>query len=167
MTISLFPWWRMSLMPVPVHSAQHAPGDCSRTSVYYCKDLWPPALKRDPASKRHGGYSRQYGIFLIAGMHCLWVEQISEVVLLAGQASWCVPWQSIMVCLLVFLACRCRSFPRWERSFRQDNGELWTIMVKTFAGILPWHKFEIKKYRACVSRWAVADMSKGFPLLTN
>ena len=25
--------------------------------------LWPPALKRDPASKRHGGYSRQYGNF--------------------------------------------------------------------------------------------------------
>ena len=25
------------------------------------QDLWPPALKRDPASKQHGGYSRQYG----------------------------------------------------------------------------------------------------------
>ena len=30
------------------------------------QDLWPPALKRDPASKRHGGYSRQYGTYIHA-----------------------------------------------------------------------------------------------------
>ena len=51
-------------MPAPAHSAQHAPGDYSRTDIYYCTGLVTPALKRDPASKRHGGYSRQYGKYV-------------------------------------------------------------------------------------------------------
>ena len=32
------------------------------------QDLWPPALKRDPASERHGGYSRQYGIWFLSSL---------------------------------------------------------------------------------------------------
>ena len=45
----------------PAHSARHASSDYSRTSVYYCTGLVTLVLKRDQASKRHGGYLRQYG----------------------------------------------------------------------------------------------------------
>ena len=36
-------------------------------------DLWPPALKQDPAFKRHGGYSRQYGTHMHVCMCCVCV----------------------------------------------------------------------------------------------
>ena len=43
-------------MLAPIHSAEHAPDDYSRTDVYYSTGLVTPHVKTRPS-----GYSRQYG----------------------------------------------------------------------------------------------------------
>ena len=56
--------FQAELTSTAAHSARYAPGDYSRTGIRYCTRLVTLALKRDSASKRSGGYSRQYGTSL-------------------------------------------------------------------------------------------------------
>ena len=54
--------FQAELTSTPAHSAQHAPAIIRGQAFITVHDLRPPALKRDPASKRSGSYLRQYKV---------------------------------------------------------------------------------------------------------